>query len=56
MTSSQRATEPESRRRPRGHAHYGAVIWIALLLASWFVIAEWHVLPELINHTMAALP
>jgi hypothetical protein len=31
-------------------------MWIIALLAFWFVIAEWRVLPEVISHTMAALP
>jgi hypothetical protein len=29
---------------------------IALLLVGWFLIAEWHTLPQLINSTRAALP
>lgn len=44
------------RRSGRSHVHYGPVVWIVLLLACWFVIAEWQMLPEVISNTMAALP
>ena len=40
---------------PRG-IYYGPVVGIVVLLACWFVIAEWQVLPQVISHTMAALP
>ena len=45
-----------NRRSGRSYAHYGPVVWIVVLLALWFVIAEWRVLPEAISHAMAALP
>jgi hypothetical protein len=32
------------------------VLWIAGLLATWFVIVDWNSLPDLIGATMAALP
>jgi hypothetical protein len=32
------------------------VVWIVLLLAFWFLIAEWKMLPEVIGATLAALP
>jgi hypothetical protein len=49
--------EPALRRRSaRNRAHYGPVLWIVLLLAAWFVIAEWRMLPEVISKAMAALP
>ncbi len=38
------------------HAYYGPVAWIVILLGCWFVIAEWQVLPALVNDTMAAMP
>ena len=44
------------RRSGRSYAHYGPVVWIVVLLALWFVIAEWRVLPEVISYAMAALP
>jgi|ERR1700722_6641412 hypothetical protein len=57
MSPSQRSHQPDRQRRSgHSHVHYGPLVWIALLLACWFVIAEWQMLPEFINHTMAALP
>ena len=57
MSPSQRSHQPDRQRRSGpSHVHYGPLVWIALLLACWFVIAEWQMLPEFINHTMAALP
>ncbi len=44
------------RRTRRSHAQFVPVVWIAVLLASWFVIGEWKMLPDLISATMAALP
>jgi hypothetical protein len=38
------------------HPYSGPVAWITILLAGWFIITEWHMLPELITSTMAALP
>ena len=32
------------------------LVWIAVLLASWFVIVEWKMLPDMVSATMAALP
>jgi hypothetical protein len=46
----------DRRRSARSRAHYGPVVWIVLLLAAWFVIAEWRMLPEVISKAMAALP
>ncbi len=37
-------------------AYYGPVAWIAVLLGCWFLIAEWQMLPTIIDSTMAALP
>jgi len=48
-------SEP-SRRLGTNHPYYGPVAWIVVLLAGWLVITEWHMLPELITSTMAALP
>ena len=44
------------RRAGRNHTPIGAVLWIALLLVSWFVIVEWRMLPDVVSATMAALP
>jgi hypothetical protein len=45
------------KQRPRrSHAHFAPLIWIAALLACWFVIGEWKMLPEMVSATMAALP
>jgi hypothetical protein len=51
---SEKADRP--RHGGRGHGHYAALMWIAVLLASWVVIVQWKMVPELINATMAALP
>jgi hypothetical protein len=45
-----------SQRSGLGAAHYGPVVWIVVLLALWFVIAEWRGLPEIISYATAALP
>jgi hypothetical protein len=39
-----------------GRVYFGAVVWIVLLLACWFVIGHLDTLPELMTSTMAALP
>lgn len=44
------------RRASRAPAQFVPVVWIAVLLAFWFLIVEWKMLPELISATMAALP
>ena len=50
-------TGSERRRRPRrSHAQFAPVVWIAVLLASWFVIVEWKMLPDMVSATMAGLP
>jgi hypothetical protein len=48
-------SEP-TRRSATNHPYYGPVAWILVLLAGWFIITEWRMVPELINSTMAALP
>ena len=45
-----------SRRTARTYAQIVPVVWIVVLLAAWFVIVDWKVLPDLVNATMAALP
>jgi hypothetical protein len=46
-------TGSERRRRPRrSHAPFVPVVWIAVLLASWFVIVEWEMLPDVVSATM----
>ena len=44
------------RRASRGATQFIPVVWIAVLLASWFLIVEWKMLPELVTATMAARP
>ena len=44
------------RRAGRGHAQLIPVVWIVVLLASWFVIVDWKMLPDLISAAMGALP
>ena len=44
------------RRASRSATQFIPVVWIAVLLALWFLIVEWKMLPELISATMAALP
>ncbi len=44
------------RRAGRSHAQLAPVVWIAVLLASWLIIVEWKMLPDLVSATMAALP
>jgi hypothetical protein len=54
-----RSHSPDSerpRRTRRRHAQFVPVVWIAVLLASWFVIAEWKMLPDVVSATMAGLP
>jgi hypothetical protein len=52
-----RNTEPgRAGRTRRSYAQFGPVLWIAILLAIWFLIGEWKMLPDIIGGTMAALP
>jgi len=47
----------ERRRRTRqSRTQFIPFVWIAVLLASWFVIAEWQMLPDVVSATMAGLP
>jgi hypothetical protein len=46
-------TDSERRRHPRrSHARFAPVVWIAVLLASWFVIVEWKMLPDVVSAAM----
>jgi hypothetical protein len=45
-----------SRRAGRSHLHVAPLVWIVALLASWLLIIEWRMLPELVSATMAAFP
>jgi hypothetical protein len=56
MNRSHHTNSETKRRLSRGQVHLGPVVWIAILLASWLVIVDWHVLPDLVSATMAALP
>jgi hypothetical protein len=40
----------------RGYAQFVPVMWIVFLLASWLVIVDWRLLPDMVSATMAALP
>jgi hypothetical protein len=51
-----RETESERQRRGSVHSQFGPLVWIAILLASWFVIVDWRALPDLASATMAAIP
>ncbi|HXA21164.1 MAG TPA: hypothetical protein VNW90_02610 [Acetobacteraceae bacterium] len=44
-----------SRALGASHAYYGTVLSIVLLLVSWFIIAHWDQLPQVIDGAMAAL-
>ncbi len=47
----------ERRRRTRqSRTQFIPFVWIAVLLASWFVIAEWQILPDVVSATLAGLP
>jgi hypothetical protein len=39
-----------------GQLVLGPLIWIGILLGSWLMIADWRMLPDLVNAGMAALP
>ena len=39
-------------RARRSHAPFIPVVWIAVLLASWFLIVEWKMLPDVVSATM----
>jgi len=51
ITPTDRSRRPENRYLP-----LIPLAWIAVLLAAWFLIVEWRMLPDLISATMAALP
>jgi hypothetical protein len=52
-----RLPERNSKRPTRRTRRWVApLIWIAILLTSWAVIAEWRMLPELVGAATAALP
>lgn len=44
------------RHAGRNHKAFGPMVWIAFLLASWLVIVEWKMLPDVVSATMGALP
>jgi hypothetical protein len=44
-----------SRRAVRSYLFIAPLMWIVVLLASWLLIVEWRMLPELVNATMAVL-
>jgi hypothetical protein len=56
MDRSHNPGSERPRRTRRSHAQLVPLLWIAVLLASWFVIAEWQMLPDIVSATMAGLP
>ncbi len=56
MDRSHNRGSERSRRTRRVRAQFIPFVWIAVLLASWFVIAEWQMLPDVVSATMAGLP
>ena len=56
MDRSHSSGSERSRRTGWGHRQLIPVVWIVVLLASWFVIVDWRMLPDLVSATMAALP
>jgi hypothetical protein len=46
-TGSERGLRPR-----RSNARFAPVVWIAVLLASWFVIVEWRMLPDVVSATI----
>jgi len=56
MDRSHTTGSERPRRTGRSHAQLIPVVWIVVLLASWLVIADWKMLPDLITATMASLP
>jgi hypothetical protein len=42
-----------TRRAGLNRAQFAPVVWIAVLLASWFLIVDWKMVPDLV---MSALP
>jgi hypothetical protein len=52
--NGQRTPAPDRKRRTGlNRAQFAPVVWIAVLLASWFLIVDWKMVPDLF---MAALP
>jgi hypothetical protein len=56
MDRSHSSGSERSRRTGWGHRQLIPVVCIVVLLASWFVIVDWRMLPDLVSATMAALP
>jgi hypothetical protein len=56
MSSSRFDGSEGPRRSGSKHPYSGPVAWITILLAGWFIITEWQVVPYLIKTAMAALP
>ena len=56
MDGSHNTGSERPRRAAWSRAQLIPVVWIVVLLASWFVIVDWKMLPDLITTTMAALP
>lgn len=56
MNGSRNTETKRTNGARRSHAQLGPVVWIAVLLASWLVIVEWKMLPDMVSATMAALP
>lgn len=52
MTSPRR---DRNRSRPGARTYLAPLAWIAALMASYWVLADWQSLPELIANTIAAI-
>ena len=52
MDRSHNPGSERPRRTRRSHAQFIPVVWIAVLLASWFVIVEWKMLPDVVGAAM----
>jgi hypothetical protein len=49
-------SHPAGAERRRQHSQIAAVVWIAVLIVSWLLIADWRMLPDLVSTTIAAIP
>ena len=50
-----RTTKPSPRRRTGALSGLVPVVWIAVLLAFWFLAVEWKMLPDLFSATIQVL-
>ena len=55
MDRSHTTSTGQPRRVSRSQFHIGPIVWIAVLLVSWFVIVDWRALPDFVHATVSAL-